>query len=298
MANSFDVPSDSGIYEMAWEPRLQTRLNKPENWKEIADVRFTTAYTVNFPYMSTEFVAQTGTRGTAYGFSDFTLTNEALTISTFKIVPVFIDRADLAQQSYVDQMEIADRQARLLSDQVESALLADYGAWTDVGDSSGVITSGVTTPITISATNIDDVVRGVRGIIMAANGTTLAKQNGIFFLWRAADFVLLEQYAQNNGFNLADAALKNGLDAGYFLFGAYHYVSNSHTAGHVYAGVRKVTKIGVLSSTWGKIVVNQDPAAGASTYGPLSGVSVVSRADFGIKTPTGLATLVYDVNVS
>lgn len=297
MANSLDVPSDSGIYEMAWESRLQTRLNKPETWKDVCDVRFTTAYTINMPYMSTEFVAQTGTRGTAYGFSDFTLTNEVLTISTFKIVPIFIDQADLSQQTYVDQMEAADRQSRLLSDQVESAFLGDYGNWTDVGDSAGVITSGVTTQISVTATTIDDIVRGVRRIVNVANGSSLMKQNGLAFVWRPADFEALEQYAQANGYNLADAALKNGIDAGYFLMGAYHYISNSHTANHVFGGVRKVVKVGVLSSTWGKIKVNQDPAAGASTYGPISGVSIVSRADFGVKTPTGLATLVYDINV-
>jgi len=291
MANTFDVPSDLGVYKSEWMTKLQERLSKPLNWKDVADVIYTDSYAIGLPYMSTEFVAQTGTRGTAYGFSDFTLTNEQLSISVPKLAPIFIDRADLAQCSYVNQMDMADRQASLLNEQVESLMLADHAAWTNVGDSAGAITSGVTTAITVSATNIDDIVRGVRRIVTVANGTDLMNRNGLFFVWRPADFEALEQFAQANGYNLADAALKNGLERGYYLLGAYHYVSNSHTAGHVFAGVRKVQKIGILRSTYGKIVVTQDPAL-------QSGVGIVSRLDVGVKTPTGLATIVYDINVA
>src|SRR3990167_1843054 len=299
MANSIDAPSDSGVYKIDWESRLQTRLDKPETWKDVADVSFSDTYSLNLPYMSTEFVAQTGTRGTAYGFSDFTLTNEALAISTKKLVPVFIDRADLSQCSYVNQMDIADRQGKLLSDQVETAMLADHGNWTNVGDSSGTITSGVTTAIEVTSTSIPTIIRGVRRIVNVANGSDLLKTNGLFFVWRAVDFEALEAYAQSNGFNLADSALKNGIDSGYFMGGVYHYISNSHASGgHVMAGVRKILKIGIPRSTSVKNSINQDPAAGASTYGPLSGISVVARADFGIKTPTGLVTILLDINVS
>ena len=215
MANTLDVPSDLGVYKSEWMTKLQERLSKPLNWKDVADVIYTDSYAIGLPYMSTEFVAQTGTRGTAYGFSDFTLTNEQLSISVPKLAPIFIDRADLAQCSYVNQMDMADRQASLLNEQVESLMLADHAAWTNVGDSGGVITSGVTTAITVSATNIDDIVRGVRRIVTVANGTDLMNRNGLFFVWRPADFEALEQFAQANGYNLADAALKNGLERGY-----------------------------------------------------------------------------------
>lgn len=293
MANTFTLSTESqvGVYKADWESRLQTRLNKPQTWKEVADVTFTDAYSLLIPYMSTEFVAQSGTRGTAYGFSNFTLTNQILTVSTPKMVPIQIDRADLAQCSYVNQMDLADRQGKLLADQVESALLGNYGSWTDVGDSSGVITSGVTTQITVSATNIASIVRGIRRIITVANGADLMEMNGLFFVWRPADFEALEQFAQQNGFNLADAALKNGIDRGYYLLGAYHYVSNSHTANHVFAGVRKVVKIGILNATWGRIVQTEDPTE-------LSAIGLIARADFGVATPTGLSTIVYDVNVA
>ena len=90
-----------------------------------------------------------------------------------------------------------------------------------------------------AATNIDDIVRGIRRIVAVANGQELANRNGIFFVWRPADFEALEQFAQANGFNLADAALKSGIERGYHLLGADHYVSNSHAANHVMAGVTR-----------------------------------------------------------
>ena len=281
----------AGVHKEEWAVRLQERLDKPVTFKEVCDVIYSDTYIFNLPYMSTEFSAQTGTRGTAYSFSDFTLTNEALTVNQKKLVPVFVDRADQAQITYANQMEMASRQASLLLDTVETAVLADHANWTDVGDVSGVVTSGNTTQFTVSATNIDDIVRGIRRIVAVANGEELMNRNGLFFVWRPADFEALEQFAQANGFNLADSALKSGIDRGYYLLGAYHYVSNSHTANHVFAGVRKVHKVGILRSTWGQIVVTQDPNL-------QSGIGIIARADYGVKTPTGLKSLLYDINVA
>ena len=286
MANTFN----SGVYKEEWMTKLQERLDKPTCWKEVCDVHYSDVQIFNVPYMATEFVLQTGTRGTAYGFSDFTLTNDTLTISTYKPVPVFIDRADMAQCQYATQMEIAERQGRLIDEQLESAMLATHSSWTDVGDPGTGIASSSTVQITVSATNIDDIVRGVRRIINVANGADLAARNGIFFVWRATDFEFLEQFAQANGFNLADTALKNGIQDAFYFLGAYHYVSNSHSANHVMAGVRKIVKLGILRTTYGQIVVTQDPNL-------QSGTGIISRVDYGTLVPTGLSTLVYDVNV-
>lgn len=289
MANTFNT----GVYPQEWETMLQTRLNKPTNWKEICDVKYSNSQVINWPYMSTEFVIQTGTRGTAYGFSDFALTNSTLTISTPKLVPVFIDRADLAQCDLVRISEIAERQGRIISEQLEAAVLATHASWTDVGDvGSGAIGLG-STALTVTATNIDDIIRGVRRLAIKANGMDLMEQNGLFFVWRPEDFELLEQFMQANGFNLADAALKSGImtEKGYYALGAYHYVSNSHTSGHVFAGVRKIMRLGILKDTWGKIVQTDDPLN-------QSGIGITSRVDYGTQIPAGLSTILYDINVN
>lgn len=286
----------AGSYnKQAWEAKLTERLNKPTTWRDVADVLMADLRVLNVSYMSTHFSTQTGTRGSAYSFSDFSLTNETLTLSECKLAPIYIDHADAAQTSYVAQMDLAVRQASLLSEDIETAMLDDHGNWTDVGISAGVITSSNTSQITVSSTNIDDIVRGVRRIAIVANGSEVMNRNGLFFVWRAVDQEALEAFAQANGFNLADTALKNGIPNGYFFLGAYHYVSNNHATGHVFAGVRKLFKIGILKSTFGKRYESIDPS---NADGPLSGTGLTARADFGTLTPTGFLTLLYDINVA
>lgn len=287
MANTFNT----GVYKEEWATRLQERLDSPTNWKDVADVVYSDTKIFNLPYMATEFSLQAGTRGTAYGFSDFTLTNDTLDIATKYLAPVYIDRADLAQCAYANQMEMADRQAALIDTQIETAMLADHASWTDVGDQGGAPTLNDTDQITVSATNIDDIVRAVRRFTIAANGLEMMQRNGLFFVWRPQDFEALEAFAQANGFNLADAALKDGISTGYYFLGAYHYVSNSHTANHVFAGVRKIFKIGILRSTYGQIVVTQDPNL-------QSGIGIIARVDYGVLTPAGHASILFDINVA
>lgn len=287
MANTFN----SGVYPEEWMSKLQERLDKPTTWKDVCDVIFSDVKIFNSQRMSTEFSSSTGTRGTAYSFSDFTISTEPLDIATYKVVPVFIDRANLAQTPYLSQMEFADRQGHLLSDDIETTVLADHGNWTNVGDPGTGIVSGDTTQITVTAANIDNIVRAIRRIINVANGQDLAARNGIFFVWRPADFEFLEEFAQANGFQLADMALKNGIPDAFFFLGCYHYISNSHAANHLFAGVRKIMMVGILRTTWGQIVVTQDPNL-------QSGMGFIARADYGILTPTGLKSILYDVNVA
>lgn len=290
MANTYNT----GVYPEEWMTKLQERLDHPTCWREIMDVIYSDTKIFNVPYMSTEPSVTTGTRGTAYTFSDFALTNEALDISQKYMEPVFIDRADMAQMPLVSQMSIAEQQAAQMSERIESYVLAQHASWTNVGDNgSGGIASGSTTAITVTASNIDDIIRGVKRIITVANGKSLADRNGVFFVWRPADFELIEQFVQANGYNTADAALKNGLDSagGYYYMGAYHYQSNDITAGHLFAGVKKIGKLGILRSTYGKTVVTEDPNL-------QSGFGIVSRIDIGVLFPTKHVGLLYDINVA
>lgn len=288
MANTYNT----GVYPQEWKTKLQERLDHPTTWKEVANVIYSNTQVFNVPYLSTEpSLGTTATRGTAYAFSDFAVTNNTLTISTYKVVPIFIDRADLAQCTLVNQMELADLQGTLINERIETAMLADHAAWTNFGDTGGGVLGLASTAITVTATNVDDIVRGVRREIVKANGIDMASRNGIFFVWRPADFELLEQFAQANGFNLADATLKNGLAAGYRLMGADHYISNDFTAGHVFAGVKKTYQIGILKETYGQIVTTQDPNL-------QSGIGVIARVDYGTLVPTKMLPILFDVNVA
>lgn len=284
------------IYTTDYETTLQARLAHPQTWKEVCDVTYTDTRTVTTGYVSTVPSVQTVTRGTAFNPQDFAMTAENLTISTGRDMPIYVDFADLAQTGYNTQMEIAETQGDLLNEFIEANVLAQHASWTNVGDSSGTITSGVTTAITVSASNVDDIIRGIKRIIRVANGQSRMRQNGVFIVWRAADFELLEAFVQANGFNLADIALKEGTVEGFKYMGVEHYWSNDHTSGHLFAGVKKTQRLGVLRSLYGKMMTQDFPAG--SSGGILSGTLFYSRVDIGHLTPTNWVSTVFDVNVA
>lgn len=273
--------------------RMRSRINTPTCWKDVLNVKYSNNRTIVNSAMTTEPSVVTGTRGTAYGFQDFTLTADTLTISTYKNVPMLIDEADRYQQSYVDQMKLAEFQGKKINEKIESEMLAAHASWTNfgVGDLAGTSTDDATA-ITVSAGNIDDIIRATKRKIYANNGVDFAVENGVFIVWRATDFELLEGYVQANGFTEADLALKNGIPVqkGFYYGGVTHYLSNSHTAGHVFAGVKKIGEVGILSGTYGQAKFIEDP-------GLVSGLGIVSRVDYGFNWPTYNAQFFMDVNV-
>ena len=242
--------------------------------------------------MSTVPSMQSHTRGTAYTHQTLVITTDSVDISNSYNIPMFVDRADEAQTSYAKQMEMADLQGTLINEYYESAMLAAHSSWTNFTNAS---IGGSAGTITVSASNIDDIIRGIKREIGEANGQRLMDRNGAFIVWRYADMELLEQFAQANGFNLADKALKNGVKGGYYFMGMYHYVSNSHTSGHLFGGVRKLNHLGILKATHGQVVIDEEPA---TADGPLSGTGVVSRMDWAFKVWTNILPLLFDITVS
>lgn len=266
----------------------------PTTWKDVLKVKYSSSRTIVGSYMSTEPSVVTGTRGTAYNYQDFVLTADTLTISTYKVIPMFIDEADRHQQDYVSQMNIADFQGKKIDEALETLILATHASWKDFGATDLANTGDDdTTAITVSASNIDDIIRAIKRKLYANNGVDLAVENGIFIVWRAGDFELLEAFVQANGFTEADISLKNGIPVqkAFRYMGVDHYLSNSHTAGHVFAGIKKQAEIGILTGTYGKAKFIEDPAK-------LSGLGIVSRVDYGVNFPAQLAEFFMDINVT
>ena len=255
-------------------------------------------YTKNIPYMSTEYSLQSGTRGTAYSHSDFTLTNDTLTVSAQDIVSVFMDRADAAQNKLVNAAEHGARQGDIINERVEDLFLAQHAGWTDFGSDGAGGFGLASTQITVSVSNVDSIARAVKRLVIKAKGSKLARKNGIAIVWRPEDFEKLEEAMASQGYTFADMALKDGImDAdgiGKYAYGVWHYVSESHTANHVFAGVRKIQQVGLLKSTFGRIYYNPNAI---SADGPLSGVSYEARLDYGFNPKAGLTSILFDVNV-
>lgn len=283
-------------------------MDKPQNWKDVNDVVYTDTQTYNFPLISTSNEPAVATlTNTAAGrsllsnvipFVVFTQTNETLSIVTTEIVSNYLDYADQAQSNYAKIADMGDLLGQKMTERIEAIALANHTNWTDFGDTGAGVLGLASTQITVSATNIDDIVRGIIERIQAANGWDLYMQNGGFAVWRPTDWTFLAQYMQSMGYAFADEALRDGGKGrmGKETMGLFHYMSTSHTANHVMAGVRRVQKLGILASTFGKVYKQNNPAS--STAGSLSGTQIHTRADYGLLIPTNLKPTLFDVNVS
>jgi hypothetical protein len=180
----------------------------------------------------------------------------------------------------------------LINEYLETDMLANHAMFTDFDNSS---IGGAAGNITVSAANIDDIIRGIKREIREANGTSLMNKNGVFIIWRAADFEILEAYVQANGFSTADDALKNGTVEGFKYLGVSHYVSNLHTSGHLFAGVKNVFHLGILRDTYGQIIRDEEPA---TADGPLSGIGIVARIDWEFVAWNNTKAVLFDVLVA
>lgn len=283
--------------------KLRERLNRPTNWQDILNVNISDVRTVVNAVLATEPATQAGTRGSVYTYQDFTLTADTLTISSYRDLPIFIDEADRTQQAYFGGPEVADYQGKKINEYIQAQMLAQHASWRDFGvtdlNNAG---DNDTAQITVSASNIDDLIRALKRKMRVNNGEELAQENGYFCIWRPQDLELLEAFVQASGFSTADIALKNGVPSAFFYMGMNHYLSTDHTANHLFAGVRKVGKdLGILRGTWGKVKFIENPAASG---GELSGLGIVSRVDYGFSFPSAgptgqaLLDLSIDVNVA
>jgi hypothetical protein len=287
-ANTFT----GAVFKEDWATKLQERLGYDSNWKEVCNVEYTDTRVFNNPYMSTVPSLQSHTRGSAYTHQLFTLTNEYVTIDQSYIIPMIIDRADLAQCNYVKQMDMAVLQGQLIDEYLETDMLANHAMWTDFDNSQ---IGGDAGQITVSTTTIPQIIRAMKREIREANGQKLMSRNGAFIIWRAADFEILEAYCQAVGFNTADTALKSGIVKGFEYMGVTHLMSNLHTANHVFGGVKKLMHLGVLRSTFGQVITDEEPATAS---GAISGIAVISRLDWEYKVWTNTKALLFDISVS
>lgn len=297
------------ILQDVWENKLAQRLDKPQNWKETCKVWYTDAKSTVLPYVSAgnEPAVQTLLTSVA-DRSDLskvivpqsvTMATETLDVLTMNYDSVYIDYADQAQSQYARISSMADLLGKKIGERAETLVLANHSAWTNFGDTGAGILGLADNAFTTSATNVDDVIRGIIEQINTANGFDFYKTNGGFIEWRASDWTFLLAFMQANGFTFSDMALNAGENEliGKKAMGLYHYVSTLHASGgHLFGGVRGIQNFGLLGSTFGKIYTVENPAS--STAGFVSGTQIYSRLDYGFKVQTNVAGLVYDIRVN
>ncbi len=181
--------ANTTIFKTDYETKLQERLDYPQSWKEICDVRYTNGRVLEYNYMSTVPASQAHTRGSAMTPTDWAVTQQYVTINQSRAHATYIDFADIAQQKWVTQMSLADLSGTILSEYVETDMLVNHAMWTDFDNAS---IGGAAGNIIVDSTTIPKIIRGLKREIREANGMKLAKRLGMFALWRAVDFEVLE----------------------------------------------------------------------------------------------------------
>jgi len=274
-----------------FETRLQERLTNPSLWKEVCLVKYTDIGTLHNPYL-TDATQYTGTRGTGYTSVAVATTDQDVSITGYIGSAEHIDRADLAQKSFSDWMEVADNMATVLDEGMETAMLAEHAQWTNFDNAS---IGGAAGNITVAITNIKKIISSMKREIREAKGKKLANRNGMFILWRESDFELVELLASSEGFNTADDVLKNGIKQGFKYMDVEHYSSTFHTAGHVFGGIKKAFNVGVVKSTYGLVTEVTNPVVGGAQ---ISGIGLETRIDSKFKSWGKMTPVLFDVLVN
>jgi hypothetical protein len=276
------------VYKEDWAVKLQERLSEQTKWKDFMRVDISNTRTLHNPYR-TDATIGTLTRYTPYTSAAVAHTDETVTIDASFYISEVIDRADLAQSGYLSQMESADHHGTMLNEKIESYIYSQHALWTDF-DNTAI--GGGAGNITVTAANIDNIITALAREISEAKGDSLFEKNGGFIVWRPADFELLQSFMMANGFSTADNALKNGVKGGVDYMGFTHYKSNLLTAGHLFAGVKKLAHLGILRDTYGQIVVDEkDP-------GLVSGIGITSRLDLKCMAWAKTKPVLFDVLVA
>lgn len=279
------------IPTIEYETKLQERLSAPMVWKEVCLVKYTDSGIWRNPYI-TDATVGTGTRGTGYTSTAVATTDDTVSITDYIYSAEHIDEADLAQKTFSDWMEVADRMGIVLNEAMETEMLSEHAQWTNFDNAS---IGGGAGNITVATSNVKKIITSIKREIREAGGGELMARNGAFIIWREADFELVETLASSEGFNTADDALKNGIKQGFRYMGVEHYSSSKHASGHVFAGVKKAFAVGVCKSTYGKLKTLVNPVVGGAQ---ISGVGLETRIDSKFKAWTKMVPVLFDVLVA
>lgn len=279
------------IPSLEYETRLQERLNAPMVWKEITNVHYTDTGIVRNPYL-TDTTQSTGTRGTGYTSVAAATVDETLSITDYVYNATHIDDADMAQKSFADWMEVADNVGTVLNEGMETAMLLEHAQWTNLDATAIGLAAG---NITVSISNIKQIIAAVKTAIRNAGGAAMAERNGIFIQWREADFEKVELLASSEGFNVADDALKNGIKQGFKYLGVEHYSTSKNVSGHVFGGVKKAMDTYIVKSTYGRMKQIVNPVVGGAQ---ISGIGLESRIDRKFKLWNKKTTIAFDILVA
>lgn len=229
-----------GTQKQHWMPKFQRELRKT-----LVAAGFCEMYTgpdrlIQNPY-GNDPAGYDGASQTAYSVTDFTLGENSMTVSRRAGAAEHIDNIEQLQTRYDLAQDRSARHAYVAKDKIDQYMLALPVASAGVQDiDAGYMSSGVSngTPISSSSSNIDDTANAIIERLGLVNG---AMERGLF--WAISPFELTDitGYMQGNGFNVSDAAIKNGFVKGTPFAGLDIYLTNNLTHTQVLGLATNVT---------------------------------------------------------
>jgi len=249
------------------------------------EAKLTDGDIVNRPYIS-DLSVNTYVKRTAVTIQDITSTNEQLAVDQSKESSFYVDDVDVIQNRYDVMAEQSDRATYQLNDGIDSFVFGKYG---DIADSvdDGDIGGTNGNPITASTSNIQRVFTALKKKMREAN---ISMTGDTFMVVSPEEAELIELYVAANGFNTADATIRNGY-AGNFL-GVKVYVSNNLTDT---ANVRHAIggKLGAID-----LVVQKQPSVQIKDVSDKLGKNFLVHTLYGAKIFNQGSKEIFDVQLS
>ena len=273
-----------------WSEMIQENLYKTLVAMDIADVKWkkhlSNGDTVHFPILG-QLSVTAYTKGTDVTVQSLATTDESLVIDKLYESSAYLDDVDKKQNLYQTLAEVIKEESYAIKNQVDTDVLAEVvNAHDSVDDGDIGGTDG--TAITLTTTNVIEVF------------STATKKLADNDVMNNGDFVavvspavasIIEQKATGVGFNLAEAAFKNGY-AGDFM-GYKIYVSNNldtttDSRTHCYVGKSKQIALGMQMNPTTQI--DRDPLK----FGDI----IKMLAVYGVKTFTKRSQRFLDLQIA
>lgn len=261
-----------------WADYIQKNLYKTLVGMEVADLKLKKYLnygdTVHVPILG-QLTVTAYTKGTDVTVQTLATTDEYLTVDKQYESSIYLDTIDKKQNKYSTQMEAMKEQMYAIKNQIDSDILAQVILATDTVDAGDISGGGANgAAITLSTTNVFEVLSAARKKLATAN----VEDNGDYIaVVTPAVASIIEQKAIGVGFNLAEAAFKNGYAgtvAGFKIYVSNNLDITTNSRTHCYIGKNKMISAAMQISP--TVKTDSDPVK----FGDIVKVLTV----YGIKT--------------
>lgn len=215
-----------GTSKQFWIPEVQDNLHKRLVAKAISTVYSGPDRVIHNNYQS-DAIGSDGTAST-YTVTDYTLSDDTLTVNRQAHASEHIYSIEKLQTRFDLAMERASEMGQIVADKVDQYMLALPVSTSGVSDiDAGVMAGGASngTAYEVTSSTVDDLTNTIREQLLINNARV---DKGLDWVVSPRELTDVTAFMQNNGFSVADAAIRNGF-VGELFNGMRVFVSNNLT---------------------------------------------------------------------